>query len=121
MNNYLIKEYLKKIMTDDVNISVLKLYFLMLFWVTIPFVVIFIVLSVVTLIVVQFEFLNNLLISLPWGKLPVSDEGRTLIQVLTFAVISLFILSIEIQVIQKVAGVINEKFKKIAAGGHDEN
>ncbi len=74
----------------------------------------------IVIVVGSFALVGSLLSYVPWGEIPVSDDGRTLIQALTLGFISLSILSIEIQVMQKVAGVINKKFQKIAAGGRYE-
>ncbi|RTX96369.1 hypothetical protein EJ576_21835 [Pseudomonas sp. C 49-2] len=105
MNYYLIKEYLKKLLADELAFFYFKVMFWFLFSI-----------ACIVIAIGSFALVGILLIYLPWGELPVSDEGRTLIQVLTFSVICLFILSIEIQVIQKVAGIINKKLKESDAG-----
>lgn len=109
MNYYLIKEYLKKILTDEFALF----HFKLMLW-------FFFANACVVIVIGSFALVGSLLNYLPWGEIPLSDDGRTLIQALTLGVISLFILSIEIQVIKNVVGVINKKFQKIAAGGRYE-
>lgn len=108
-------------MSDEVSARDLKVYFVMLFWLMIPLVGITLVMTILLLIGIQSEFINSQVLSLPWGKLPVSNEARSLIMNLTMALIFALLLVLEIKVTEKLIMVVKKKFNKITSGGHDEN
>jgi hypothetical protein len=111
MNYYLIKEYLKKLLSDDLGVCYLKVYFLTLFWFLIPLVAIIIVLTVFILIGIQLEFINNQMMALPWDKLPVSNEVRSLIMNLTFALVFVLLLTIELKFVEQLVNVVKKKLR----------
>lgn len=109
MNYYLIKEYLKKIITDEFTLLNLKVMFWVLF-------------SIVCFVIAIGSFALNasLLSYLPWGMIPLTETSISFFKALTIGLSSLSILVVEMEVMYRVARLINKKFKKNSAGGRYE-
>lgn len=117
MNYSLLKEYLKKLTSDELSVRDLLVYLLLVFWFIIPLVALTLALVVLMIVGVQLEFINNQLMSLPWDKLPVSDDARLLITNFTLAVVFAIVLIVEMKVVGQIEKVIKKKFQKTAEGG----
>jgi hypothetical protein len=109
MNYYLIKEYLKTFLTDESALFHLKV----MFWVLFSMVCCVIAIGSVALIV-------NLLNYLPWVVIPLKEDSLYFFKALTMGLASLSILIVEMDVMYKVAGIINKRFEKNHAGGRYE-
>jgi len=109
MNYYLIKEYLKKIITDEITF----LNFKVMFWVLYVMACLVISTGSVALNV-------NLLSYLPWAKIPLTEDSLSFFKALTFGITSLSFIIVEMEFMYRGARVINKKFQKIAAGGRYE-
>lgn len=121
MNYSLLKEYLKKLTFNELSARDLMVYFLLVFWFMIPLVAITLVLVFLMIVGVQIEFINNQLMSLPWDKLPVSNEARSFVMTLTLGIIFAIVITIEMTVVEQLINVTKKKFNKKTSGGCDEN
>lgn len=110
MNYYLIKEYLKKILTDEITLLSINVMFWVLF-------------SMFCLVIVigSFALNANLLSYLPWAEIPLTETSISFFKALTIGISSLSFMVVEMEVMYRVARVINKKFKKYSAGGRYEN